>query len=80
MSTATLPVSATNIEHQAQHERLAHHEAADTFPMMDAERFAGHEADIAAHGLRVAITLCEGKILDGRNRYKACTGEKKVLR
>lgn len=48
-----------------------YHPAADAFPMMDAKRFAELKADIALHGVRVPITLCDGKILDGRNRDKA---------
>lgn len=49
-----------------------HHEAADAFPMMDAKRYEELKADIEKQGLRVPITLCDGKILDGRNRNKAC--------
>ncbi len=52
--------------------KYEHHEAADAFPMMDAKRYKELKADIEANGLRVAITLCGGKILDGRNRNKAC--------
>lgn len=48
------------------------HEAAETFPLMDDGRLAELKADIQAHGLREAITLCDGKILDGRNRARAC--------
>lgn len=52
---------------------LKSHPAADIWPMMDAARFAEHKADIEANGQIEPITLCDGMILDGRNRYKACT-------
>jgi hypothetical protein len=48
------------------------HEAANLFPMMEEEAHAGLCKDIAANGLLEPIWLHEGKILDGRNRYKAC--------
>lgn len=52
--------------------QLQTHPAADAFPMMDAGRFSEVKADIAEKGQLEPITLCEGMILDGRNRYKAC--------
>lgn len=48
------------------------HEAADAFPMMPPQRFSELKADIEKHGLRQPITLCDDKVLDGRNRYRAC--------
>ncbi len=48
------------------------HPAADAWPMMDEERFGELLADIEANGQREPITLCDGMILDGRNRYRAC--------
>lgn len=47
------------------------HPYADIFPMMSDEEYAALEIDIMANGLREPIWLYEGKILDGRNRYKA---------
>jgi len=52
--------------------QLKNHPAADAFPMMDAVRLDELKADIAANGQREPITLCDGMILDGRNRYLAC--------
>lgn len=53
-------------------EKLKNHPAADAWPMMDDERFGELLADIEANGQREPITLCDGMILDGRNRYRAC--------
>lgn len=48
------------------------HDAAALFPLMDKDRFAELVQSIREQGLIHPIVLCEGKILDGRNRYRAC--------
>jgi len=48
------------------------HPAADSFPMMDDGRYADLLLDIQVRGQIEPITLCDGMILDGRNRYRAC--------
>lgn len=53
-------------------DRLAFHEYADIFPMLPLEELDALGADIADNGLLEPITLYEGKVLDGRNRYIAC--------
>lgn len=52
---------------------IAFHEIADLFPLMDGEEYEAFKADIQEHGLREPIWLHpDGRILDGRNRYRAC--------
>ncbi len=49
------------------------HEIARLFPPMTAVEFEAFKANIAEHGLREPIWTYRGKIIDGRNRYLACT-------
>jgi site-specific DNA-methyltransferase (adenine-specific) len=51
---------------------LKNHPAADAWPMMDDKRFAQLRDDIKKNDQEEPITLCDGMILDGRNRYRAC--------
>jgi hypothetical protein len=48
------------------------HDVANIFPMMGDEEYKALVADIKANGLHQPIWTYQGKIIDGRNRYKAC--------
>jgi hypothetical protein len=48
------------------------HPAACIFPMLDHEAFERLKIDIGANGQREMIVFLGDKIIDGRNRYKAC--------
>ena len=53
-------------------EKLRIHEAAGLIPAMSDEEYESLKADIAAHGQREPLVVHEGRVLDGRHRYRAC--------
>ncbi|AEP36205.1 ParB N-terminal domain-containing protein [Taylorella asinigenitalis] len=48
------------------------HELCEIFPVIEGEEFYKLVDDIKVNGLLQPITLYHNKILDGRNRYRAC--------
>ncbi len=56
------------------------HNIANEFPYANDEELRLLSEDIKAVGLREPITLYEGKILDGRNRFLACDKAEKDCR
>jgi hypothetical protein len=53
------------------HDNLEAHELANLLPMIDNANFENLKADIEKNGILEPILIFEGRILDGRNRYKA---------
>jgi hypothetical protein len=48
------------------------HPFADIFPLLEGEAFAAFVENVKANDLLESIVVFKGKILDGRNRYRAC--------
>jgi len=51
------------------------HPIANIFPLMTDEEFEAFKEDIKTKTQQEPIILYQGKVLDGRNRYKACNTE-----
>src|SRR5690242_6457327 len=51
---------------------LEPHPLAGRIPEMLSDEYVDLVKDIQKHGLREPLVLFEGKILDGRHRYRAC--------
>ena len=48
------------------------HEVADIFPLLVGDDYERFKADIASNGQLEPIWVYDSKIIDGRNRYRAC--------
>src|SRR5262245_17797333 len=48
------------------------HEYSQMFPLMEGQEFEDLVADIEANGQHELIVMLDNKVLDGRNRYRAC--------
>lgn len=55
---------------------MKYHPLADIFPLMEGDDYNSFVADIKTNGLREPIWIFEDKILDGRNRWRACKDAK----
>jgi hypothetical protein len=51
---------------------LPFHEVANLFPLLEGKDFEDFKADIATNGQRDDVWTWQGKIIDGRNRARAC--------
>jgi N6-adenosine-specific RNA methylase IME4 len=60
--------------------QLQFHKLADLFPLMEGEAFNTFAADIKARGLLQPIVVLDNKVLDGRNRYRACVKTQVAVR
>ena len=59
-------------QQQQQQQQYEFHPIANIFPLMTDEEFEAFKEDIKTKTQQEPIILYQGKILDGRNRYKAC--------
>jgi len=62
---------ASRLEVPPTYDQYEAHPFANMFPMIQGDEFEQLKRDIAKNGILQPIVLHEGKILDGRNRYKA---------
>jgi len=59
-------------QQQPKQQEYEFHPIANIFPLITGEEFERFKADIETRKQQEPIWLHEGKILDGRNRYRAC--------
>jgi N6-adenosine-specific RNA methylase IME4 len=61
-------------------ETLEYHPLADLFPLMEGDDYKRFKDDISVRGLLHPIIILDERILDGRNRYRACKDTGRPIR
>jgi hypothetical protein len=69
--TRRLPSNGSNIPAPIDYSKLEPHDLAAMMDLIEGAAFDNLCADIKRNGIKQKITLFEGRILDGRNRYRA---------
>jgi ParB-like chromosome segregation protein Spo0J len=59
--------------HLPEMSALQFHPLASLFPLLEGQEYGELVADIREHGLHEPIVVYEDRVLDGRNRLRACT-------
>lgn len=72
MATKKQPDKGTPPKNPKDNYAYKAHPLADLFPLIEGEELKGLADDIKANGLLHPIVLFKGKVLDGRNRLRAC--------
>ena len=72
-------MTATLLKHRPS-QKLLYHKASLLFPLLMGAEFNALVEDIKTQGLLYPIVLCDGRILEGRNRYRACRRADKAPR
>ena len=67
----SLLTSALYVARTVDMKNLEPHPASQIFPLLEGAEFDALMEDLRTHGQRNPIVLCDGMILDGRNRYRA---------
>jgi hypothetical protein len=70
--TSTKVVASPAPREWSDQKEYEYHPLAELFPLMEGEDLERFAEDIATNGQKETVKLYEGKILDGRNRYRAC--------
>jgi DNA modification methylase len=65
--------TTTTTRDKGEEGLMEHHPVASLFPLMQGDEFTGLKEDIRLNGLREPVWTWQGKVIDGRNRLRACT-------